>query len=236
MALLLLHGSADSPRCWSGVVAALDGVDVATPPLPGPPLEGAALAGDLEWLEAIVAGLGVVDLVGHSYGALLALRFALAHPGAVRRLGMCEPIAFHLLAGRPEMSAIDGLNAQFFGELEQGRPRRGLAGLVDYWNGPGAFDALPEGAQGRLVAGLERTAAEVASGMQDRTTAMELAALTMPCMVLAGEQTTAASLGVCARIAGATGAPYVVVRGAGHQAPRTHPDAVAGAIAALLRR
>jgi pimeloyl-ACP methyl ester carboxylesterase len=61
----------------------------------------AAMAGDLEAVAGGIAGNGadrsptpveprLLDLVGHSYGALVALRFALDHPGRVRRLALVE--------------------------------------------------------------------------------------------------------------------------------------------------
>jgi pimeloyl-ACP methyl ester carboxylesterase len=37
-----------------------------------------------------LAGSGSVSLVGHSYGALVALRYALAHPGRVRQLAIID--------------------------------------------------------------------------------------------------------------------------------------------------
>lgn len=239
MPLLLLHGSADSPRCWSGVIAELGPtIRVVAPSLPPAPRDGgSALEQDLAWLHPLVQELGgAVDLVGHSYGALLGLRYALAHPGAVGRLGLCEPIAFHLLEGSPAKEGIDALNAAFFGHLAGDRPEAALAGLVDYWNGAGAFGGLAPSARARLLGGLPRTASEVAAGRDDQSRVEELGAVRIPCFVLAGEHTTIESQEVCRSIADAVPAPYRVVSGAGHQAPRTHPCAVAESIRALLRR
>lgn len=237
--VLLLHGSADSPRCWAGVQRLLEERGIAThaPPLPAAPDVGAALEADLPWLaEQIEALGGAVDLVAHSYGALLALRFSLSQPAAVRRLGLIEPIAFALLNGTPARDGIDQLNARFFGGLDAGRDAAAVRGLVDYWNGVGAFDSLSGGARSRLMAKLPRTRAEVASGRDDATTAAELEGLGMPAFVLAGEHTTAESKAVCRTLAGAIDAPFDLIRGAGHQGPRTHPEPVAAAIVALLRR
>ncbi len=41
-------------------------------------------------LAALTEDLGSFDLVGHSWGALVALQFAIAHPGRVRRLAIVE--------------------------------------------------------------------------------------------------------------------------------------------------
>jgi pimeloyl-ACP methyl ester carboxylesterase len=57
----------------------------------------ATLAADL---EALTTDLSTFDLVGHSWGALVALRFALAHPERVRRLVVVE-------APLPPSSAVE---------------------------------------------------------------------------------------------------------------------------------
>lgn len=51
-------------------------------------------------LAALVGDLGPVDVVGHSWGALVALRFALEHPARVRRLVVVE-------APLPPSSAVE---------------------------------------------------------------------------------------------------------------------------------
>jgi pimeloyl-ACP methyl ester carboxylesterase len=51
-------------------------------------------------LDALTQDLPMFDLVGHSWGALVALRFALAHPARVRRLVVVE-------APLPPASAVE---------------------------------------------------------------------------------------------------------------------------------
>lgn len=53
----------------------------------------AGLAGLMEWLDTTLDGLGLTatDLVGHSYGAWTALRYALRTPDRVGRLALLDP-------------------------------------------------------------------------------------------------------------------------------------------------
>jgi pimeloyl-ACP methyl ester carboxylesterase len=240
--VLLLHGSADSEGCWRDVMASLaDGVRLVAPSLVaarGRPEPGAAaIDRDLEWLAALVAHTAPIAVVGHSYGALLALRAALSGV-PLGGLGLLEPIAFGLLRESGDAAGVDTLNARFFGAIAGGAPEEGLRWLVEYWNGPGSWGALPAGARARLHEGLEHTVAEVRSGREDRTRRAELevlaARLPGPALVMAGERTTDESLAVCALLGDGLGVERRLVAGAGHQAPRTHGGAVAAAIKSWL--
>lgn len=89
VALVCLHGLAGSSRWWDGVVADLEAagpVHLLDLPRAVPPNGLAA------WVTERLEELDTpVDLVGHSLGALVALRLAAARPDLVRRLILIAP-------------------------------------------------------------------------------------------------------------------------------------------------
>lgn len=242
-AIVLLHGSADSPASWRALVPLLQpdwSVVMPTfPACPEPPGSGApALVEDLPWLDAQMVSSGARTLVAHSYGALLALRWAIANPGRLDRLVLCEPIAWGVAARDVVTSArfeeLDSLCVQRF---VAGDAEGAMRWLVDFWNGDGFWRALPEKIRVALLAGSARTCAEVASGGADRTNAAELADLTVPTTLLAGALTPSESLLVSQTIAAAMPtATFVMLPDVGHQFLRSHAPAIAAAIAPVGTR
>jgi pimeloyl-ACP methyl ester carboxylesterase len=91
----LIHGVPDSPAVWERIRTRLAGADVVTPTLPGfagtelPAGFGATCDEYAEWLIADIARRAApVDLVGHDWGGLLALRIASLRPDLVRTLAV----------------------------------------------------------------------------------------------------------------------------------------------------
>ena len=88
-----MHGVPDSPALWDPIRARLRRRDVVTPTLPGfdgtPLPDGFGATSDeyAAWLIDDIVRVGVpVDLVGHDWGGLLALRIASLRPDLVRTL------------------------------------------------------------------------------------------------------------------------------------------------------
>ncbi|MFF4395931.1 alpha/beta fold hydrolase [Streptomyces sp. NPDC001480] len=100
--LLLPGGGGATSASWYGQAAELARTRrVLAADLIGAPGRSVPAAGrhprtvaDLAaWLEALLDGLGVAqtDLGGHSYGAWIALHYALRAPGRIRRLFLLDP-------------------------------------------------------------------------------------------------------------------------------------------------
>jgi pimeloyl-ACP methyl ester carboxylesterase len=107
--VVLVHGSiVDARRTWRKQLELADHWSLCIPNRPGfagsPPLE----RNDFELEAPLFAELlgSSAHLVGHSYGAVLALLAAAARPDAVRSLVVSEPGCFRVAAGDP---AIDEL-------------------------------------------------------------------------------------------------------------------------------
>jgi pimeloyl-ACP methyl ester carboxylesterase len=125
-------------------------------------------------LDRLVAPQVRVHVVGHSYGGLVALRFAQCHGDRVASLSLYEPVAFRLLDdGDAALSDIARLADQVTRLVAAGRRHDAAQAFVDYWSGDGssrrccwrrrdarrAPDRYGTALRSRLVAAVLRTCA-----------------------------------------------------------------------------
>src|SRR5262249_35140958 len=99
-------------------------------------------------------------LVGYSYGGVVALDLALAHPNRVRTLTLIEPVLFNVLRDTGNELAFQQFvhtRDDFVAALARGPAEHALRSFLDFWSGHGAWDKLlPEartemlGAVGKL--------------------------------------------------------------------------------------
>lgn len=226
MRVVLIHGSVGNASVWSGTRRVLEPKhEVLTPTRggypPGPLLERIDFERQAEQL-APELGEGA-HLVGHSYGGVIALLIAAAHPERVRSLAVSEPPAFGVARGTP---VVDDLVARLADHFDRGpRDPRGFAhgflALV------GSELRLPDPLPPGLEQGIRATMAE-RPPWEAEIPLDELAAADFPTLVVSGAHDEAFDA-VCDVLEQRLGAERAVLPGADHSLMRApgYPERLA---------
>ena len=237
--LLLIHGFTGRGTSWGNHARAMARDHrVITPDLPGhgrssipadPRCAGVEQSADD--LARILAGLGAspADVVGYSLGARIALRLAIAHPAAVRRLVLESPSAG--LATEAERNARRRDDEARARHLESD----GIEAFVAAWEREPIFASqavLPGKATAALHAErLRNRPAGLAASLRGAGQgSMEplherLAGIASPTLVIAGALDPVGLQRAEAIAAGIPGARLAVVEGAGHRPDLEAPTA-----------
>jgi pimeloyl-ACP methyl ester carboxylesterase len=150
-------------------------------------------------LAAFISALSLdrVHLAGVSYGADIALRFAVAYPDRLLTLTLAEPALFTWLVTLPggrELFAAYANEAIPAKEVVQGGDLVSGARLwIESFMGSGAFDRLPVAALGRIMDNIRLLAfdpTDIAEATTDVTRA-EAAAVQTPALLLVGDDSPA---------------------------------------------
>ena len=240
---LALHCMLASGSYWGGIAERLGGrIDLSGFDMPGHGRSGpwAPGPGDPDYHTAvtrIAAGFigRPLDLIGHSFGATVALRIAVAAPEAVRSLTLIEPVLF-AAAPDPAQAARD---AEMGRLLAEGRDEDATRAFMAVWGAQG-YDELPPRMRRQMSERIGLVAAGGPALSGDSAAILRpggLEAVDAPVLLVSGAE----SPPVVHAIADALAArlPDVgraSVPGAGHMLPITHPDQVAGLIGVNLDR
>ena len=239
--VILLHSSASSSAQWRDAMVELAPVHrVQAPDFPGYGKSQAwsgstprTLKADAEIVSALVHDCHEpIHLVGHSYGGAVALWYALRHPSKVKSLSLIEPVAFNVLrcggrARRALFGEIEQVASVIVTALARGDHWAGMAHFVDYWNGSGAWDRMPEERKILVASQIENIAQEFGAVFEDGLSAAAYERLHVPTVVVRGDQSRAPAMSVAASLARAIPtATLQTVEGAGHMLPLTHKTQV----------
>ena len=248
---LFLHCSLAHLGAWRGVAKALAGdLSMLMLDLPGhgksaaydiadPKLDYQDLA--LSWVLALLDAEadGPVDVVGHSFGATIALRLAQVVPDRVRSLTLIEPVLFAAAKTDPLFAENTAyMEGPFADALRVGDTEEAARLFNDLWGNGTAWQAVPERMRNDMAARIDLipVAKNVTHGdVHGQAAPGALEALKMPCLLIEG----AGSPAIIAAIhdvfeARLPDVRRVVTQGAGHMAPITHPSDVAQAIQDFL--
>ncbi len=176
-----------------------------------------------------------LDLIGHSLGATVALRIAVAAPEAVRSLTLIEPVLF---AAAPD-PANDAVMAELAALVDSDRSDEATRRFLEVWGGLN-WSEQTESGRARLIRQMRLVVDGNRTLMQDGANILRdggLEGIDAPVLIAMGGD----SPPVIADIADALAArlPDVgraKVPGAGHMLPITHPRQVAELIGLNLDR
>lgn len=193
-------------------------------------------------LEPVFARAGApFAMVGHSYGAAVALLTALKRPRQVSALVLYEPTLFSLIdAEQPAPNAADGIRAvvaRSAAALSVGDRDAAAEAFIDYWMGAGAWVAKPEPQRTAIRAAVLNVQGWGRALFTESTPLTAFRALDIPVLLMQGGDTTPSARAVTALLARTL--PRVetlMLPGLGHMGPVTHPAEVDPLIEAFLRR
>jgi pimeloyl-ACP methyl ester carboxylesterase len=235
--VVALHASASSPRQWDFYARGLpSGVRMQAPrlglrPRPGDPAAAAGRGLDGEaarlWDEV---GDEPVHLVGHSFGAAVALVMALQRPLRVVSATLYEPILFSVLRTAGPAHAwqeIDALARRVRVFVEGGRAEQGAQLFCDYWSGSGAWARMPAARREAVQARMDDVPWNFDALFGHAVGPDAFARLRMPIQVLCGQRSPEPARCCSEWVAGrCPDASLVRMSGAGHMAPVECPDRV----------
>ncbi len=247
--VLALHCSLAHAGAWSGLAGHLLGVTVTALDQPGhgrtadwdgvTDLHGLTTRISIEMAETLGTG-GPIDIIGHSFGATVALRMALERPDLVRSLVLIEPPLFAAARadGSTAFAPFRDQHLKVAQTLSEGRRADAAAMFHGDWGSGTAFADLPARQQDYMIDRIHFIAAQNPVLLNDEAGLlrhMGLESIGVPVLMVEGSSSPAIVGAV--QDALARRLPQVtrlLVPGAGHMVPITHPGEVADAVMAHL--
>ena len=248
--VVCMHSNASTSGQWSALterlaadfhVLAVDSYGAGKSP-EWPSDRVITLRDEVALIEPVLAKAGApLVLVGHSYGAGIALVAALDRPDRVRGLALYEPTLFSVIeADAPPPNDADGIRdavAAAAAALDAGDRDAAAEHFIDYWMGPGSWRRTPGKRQPQVAAAVVNVRRWKHALFTEPTPLAAFRGLDVPVLYMTGGRSTAAARGVARLLCSAL--PRVErleFDDAGHMGPITHPGPVNDAIAQFLAR
>jgi pimeloyl-ACP methyl ester carboxylesterase len=236
-----LHSSASSGNQWARLIGELAGwFDVIAPDLPGYAKNGVKPGLTIPTGDANCAPIILemenrdepVHLVGHSYGAAIAINIALSRPDLIKSLTLYEPAAFHFLnfgsgEDRQLFAQINQISGLLTAGVASGRPDLGMQTFIDFWNGEGSWENTDSKYRQIFEDNAYSVMNDFARGYAETWSLEDLSELEMPTLMMAGMQSPLIAQSVAIQIADAIpNSQFTMFTGLGHMAPAFQPERI----------
>lgn len=247
--VLLLHCSLAHSGAWRGVIGHLaDSGRFLAMDLPAHGQSG-PLSKTLSWQrQSVEMALGIiqqegapVDLVGHSFGATVALRLALENPELLRSLTLIEPVLFSA-AGDIQSPVFDQHyieNMGFIRSIERGEPLKALQDFQAMWGDGQQWEEVPEKTRQYMaerIAMIRICGNDLWGEGPDYMPLSDIADLRVPLLLIDGaESHPVISVILDAIQSVVPSAERISVAGAAHMVPISHSKQVADRLRAFLK-
>ena len=133
-----------------------------------------------------------VHLVGHSYGGLVALRFAQCRRDRVASLSLYEPVVFGMLDDKDTALADTRRLADSVSRLAAaGRRHDAAQAFVDFWNGEGSYASLPLPARAGIARRVDKLPLDFQAARCWPLGPEDLRAIVAPTLLLTGSRSPA---------------------------------------------
>lgn len=248
--VICLHSSASSSKQWRALIDKLvSGYHVITPDLYGygksPVWNGGmkmSLDQEVSLLESLFEEQGEpVHLIGHSFGAALAIKAALKYPNKVKSLIVYEPVLFWLLfdshGSAEEEIEIRRIRDAVSTLLEERQPHEAARIFVNYWNGDGSWEKLDSRRHSILAGSMRSVLMNFDSLFSDSIALSDFSKINIPVLYLHGAETKNSTRRITELLtASLPRLEFCVLPGMGHMGPVTHAESVNGLIFRFLQR
>lgn len=245
--VLALHCSLAHSGAWSNLAERLSGVTITAFDQPShgkaPDWDGRE---DLHTLTTRLAidlaervGQGApIDMIGHSFGGTVALRIALERPDLVRSLVLVEPVIFAAAhaAEHPAYKPFREHHLEFARLVLQGYREKGAEVFHAAWGTGETLADLPERQRRYIIDRIHLIVAQNPVLLDDAAgllAYLRLESIGVPVLLVEGADSPPIIDAVQEELARRlTQVNRLIVPGAGHMVPITHPDVVARAVQA----
>lgn len=244
---LLIHCSLAHSGAWNGVARCLDArLQMRAFDLPG---HGRSdeWSGDRDMQDMAVAMAadvigddGPMDIIGHSFGATVALRLAIERPDLVRSLVLIESVFMAAaLADEPDMREFHPtVMGDYEAAVARGDREAAARAFLREWGDGQPWDSLPAAQRAFFTQRIHLIEANQDSILRDTPGLLEkglIEKVTAPTLLIRGGDSSAYMAPIHAAIARRMrDVRSIAIPGAGHMVPITHPKEVAEKIAAFL--